>query len=369
MGKALVIGASSFIGAYTVDALLEDGWEVVGTGRNPCFAGHYSSLGVEYLPLDMDDPEGLRALPTDVDVVCHLAGRLPANSDFDLATKDDAGAYVRTNVLGVAALLEWCRSNGVPRVISTTSYADVQNRWSADDPVREDWPRDFRFSGDHCAYVISKNAACDLLWYYNGQYGMRNCAFRLPPVYGCGPHESLRVNGKMRKSGIGLFVDRARAGEAITVFGDAGAAVRDIVYVKDVARAFSLAGASESAHGLYNIGSGRAVSLLAQAEAIADVYAGAAGRSEVRVDPTRDNGIMPYRFDISKAKRDFGYEPRFADFRDLMVDWKRTEDEGTMPALFRRSADANAAGGGGLYSLTAFGGLLPRAWDRERRAA
>lgn len=346
--RCLVIGASSFIGAYTVDALLEAGWEVVGTGRNPRFADHYRSLGVEYLPLDMDDPNGLDALPGKVDLVCHLAGRLPANSDFDLETRDDAADYVRTNVLGVAALLEWCRKSGVPRVISTTSYADVQNRWSADEPIREDWPRDFRFSGDHAAYVISKNAACDLLWYYNGQYGMRNASFRLPPVYGCGPHESLRVNGAVRKSGIGLFVERARAGEPITVFGNAERAVRDIVYVKDVARAFVLAGGSERAAGLYNIGSGRGVSLLGQAEAIADVYAGPNGRSEVTVDESRDNGVTPYLMDISKARRDFGYEPEYADFRDLMADWRRTEEEGVMPALFQRGGRRKAAGGGAL---------------------
>lgn len=240
--KCLVIGASSFIGVYVVDALLDAGYEVVGTGRNRRFAGHYRKLGVEYIPLDLNDPSGTGALPTDFDFVAHLAGRLPANSAFDLSTEDDAAEYIRTNALGTALLLEWARKNGVRRIVSTTSYADVQNSWSASEPVREDWPRDFRLDGDHAAYVISKNASADLLFYYNEQYGMRNCVFRLPPVYGCGPHGSLRVNGAVKKSGIGLFVDKAKVGEDITVFGDADAAVRDIVYVKDVAQAFVKAG-------------------------------------------------------------------------------------------------------------------------------
>lgn len=332
--KCLVIGASSFIGAYVVDALLDAGYEVVGTGRNRRFADHYRKLGVEYIPLDLDDPSGIGALPTDFDFVAHLAGRLPANSAFDLSTEDDAAEYIRTNVLGTALLLEWARKNGVRRIVSTTSYADVQNSWSASEPVREDWPLDFRLDGDHAAYVISKNASADLLFYYNEQYGMRNCVFRLPPVYGCGPHGSLRVNGAVKKSGIGLFVDKAKAGEDITVFGDADAAVRDIVYVKDVAQAFVKAGESESASGLYNIGSGRAVSLHEQAEAIADVFSGAAGTSEVCVDETRPNGIQPYSFDISRAACDFGYAPAFADFRDLMADWKVEEERGVMPKLF-----------------------------------
>ncbi len=129
--KCLVIGASSFIGVYVVDALLDAGYEVVGTGRNRRFAGHYRKLGVEYIPLDLNDPSGIGALPTDFDFVAHLAGRLPANSDFDLSTEDDAAEYIRTNALGTALLLEWARKNGVRRIVSTTSYADVQNRWSA----------------------------------------------------------------------------------------------------------------------------------------------------------------------------------------------------------------------------------------------
>lgn len=342
--KCLVIGASSFIGVYVVDALLDAGYEVVGTGRNRRFAGHYRKLGVEYIPLDLNDPSGTGALPTDFDFVAHLAGRLPANSAFDLSTEDDAAEYIRTNALGTALLLEWARKNGVRRIVSTTSYADVQNSWSASEPVREDWPRDFRLDGDHAAYVISKNASADLLFYYNEQYGMRNCVFRLPPVYGCGPHGSLRVNGAVKKSGIGLFVDKAKVGEDITVFGDADAAVRDIVYVKDVAQAFVKAGESESASGLYNIGSGRAVSLREQAEAIAEVFSGAAGTSEVCVDETRRNGIQPYSFDISRAACDFGYAPAFADFRDLMADWKVEEERGVMPALF----DATLKPSGGL---------------------
>lgn len=334
MGKCLVIGASSFIGVYAVDALLKAGFEVVGTGRNPKFRNHYVEMDVEYIHLDLDDPKRLKDLPSDFDVVVHLAGRLPANSTFDLKSEDDAAKYIATNTLGTAHLLEWCRRNEIQRVVSTTSYADVQNRWSAADPIKEDWYRDYRMSGDHAAYIISKNASSDLLMYYNCQYGMKNCVFRLPPVYGCGPHESLRVNGAVRKSGIGLFVEKAKAGEPITVFGDAETAVRDIVYVKDVAQAIVRVCEAESASGLYNVGSGNAVSLLEQAEAISEVFAGPAGRSAVVVDPNRENGITPYRLDIGKAQNDFGYSPDFSNFKSMMEDWKREEERGVIPALF-----------------------------------
>ena len=331
----LVIGGSSFIGAYTAQAFIDAGYDVVATGRNLRFAEHYAKLGVRYLPFDLADSNSCEALPSkDIEGVALLAALLPANSGSDLKSDDNAVDYIEANACGTARLLEFCRRNGIPRIIAASSYADVQNRWSPTDPVTEETPRDFKFTGDHAAYVISKNAASDLMRYYNEQHGMRNAVFRLPPVYGVGPHGSLKVDGKVRKSGIQIFIDRAKAGEPITVFGD-GSVKRDIVYVKDVAEAFVKAMVSPLACGLYNIGSGKPSSLLEEAEAIARVFAPAGEVVPVSVDPSRDNGLTGYSFDISKAQKDFGYVPRFADFADMMRDWKAEELLGTYVELFQ----------------------------------
>lgn len=336
MTKCLVIGASSFIGVYTVQAFLDAGYEVVATGRNQRFADHYKSLGVPYIGFELGDENAVDALPLNVDVVAHIAGRLPANSTSGLLPEDDDAAdYIKENTLSVAHLLRWAVVNGVKRVISTTSYADVQNRWSCGEPIEEEWNRDFRLYGDHAAYVISKNAACDLLLYYNNQHNMKNVIFRLPPVYGVGPHLSLNVNGRRKRSGIGRFIDLAKEGESIVVYGD-GRDYRDIVYVKDVAAAFVLAAQSPSAEGLYNIGSGVTVSLLDQAKAIAKVFAGSKGQSEVLLDAKCENGIISYGMDISKADQHFGYRPVYSSFEDMMQDWKEEEARGVYGGLFER---------------------------------
>lgn len=330
----IVIGGSSFIGAYTVQALLDAGHEVATTGRNPRFAEHYARLGVSYLSFDLTDPHACDKLPAQgVEGVALLAALLPANSTSDMDKEDNSADYIRANAEGTARIAEWCRIHGVPRVITACSYADVQLSWSADRPMREDWKRNFRFTGDHAMYVISKNAANDTLEYYNQQHGMHNASFRLPPVYGVGPHNSLLVDGVRRMSGAAVFIERAKAGEPITVFGDASVC-RDIVYVKDVAAAYVKALESESASGLYNIGSGVATSLIDQAEAIADVFEGERGRSTVTIDLSRPNGLTPYSMDISKARDEFGYEPQYTDFRSLMCDWKFEEERGAYGVLF-----------------------------------
>ena len=62
---------------------------------------------------------------------------------------------------------------------------------------------------------ISKNAANDVMEYYNEQHGMQCASFRLPPVYGVGPHSEIYVNGKYYKTGIQTFIENAEAGKIL----------------------------------------------------------------------------------------------------------------------------------------------------------
>ena len=212
----LVIGATGFVGMYTVDRLLSDGKEVVATGRNKKLGEKLSNMGASFIPLDITDPEEFDVLPADgVDGIILLAGLLPANATADLETEDNAADYFKVNVVGLINVLEWARKHGINKVISTCSYSDVSGAWGKGYPITEEEPRDFKFTGDHAVYVISKNAANDVMEYYNQQHGMQCSCFRFPPVYGVGPHGTIMVNGKPYKSGIQTFIEKAEAGENI----------------------------------------------------------------------------------------------------------------------------------------------------------
>ena len=50
----IVIGATSFIGVHTVTELVNQGCEVLVTGRKDRFKEHYEALGVKYVNLDLD---------------------------------------------------------------------------------------------------------------------------------------------------------------------------------------------------------------------------------------------------------------------------------------------------------------------------
>lgn len=331
----IIIGAGSFIGVHTVDEFLKHGCEVLVTGRNNKFRSYYENKGVQYVNLDLTVAEDFEQLPKNgVDAVLLISGLLPANAQVDLDVEENAADYFMVNTIGTINTLEYCRKNGIERVISTSSYADVRNAWNAERAITEDEPRDYIYKGDHAVYVFSKNAAIDVMEYYNQQHGMKNACFRFPPVYGVGPHGSLFINGKYVKSGLQIFMEKASAGEDITIFGDKNLS-RDVVYVKDVANAFYMAVNSPNTYGLYNMTSGRGVTLQEQAEVIAELFAqNPEKKSRILYKPEVKNNTPSYLFSMEKAKRDFGFVPKYANFRIMMSDYKKDMDDGLYKELF-----------------------------------
>lgn len=318
----LVIGGSSFIGVHVIERLRKDGFEVATTGRRDTFKDYYSRLNVPYYKIDITDKEAFNSLPQkDIDAVILLAALLPANTCADLQTVDNAADYFEVNTIGTINVLEYCRKNRIGRMISTSSYADVSKAWKKNVPLTEEEPRNYGYLGDHAAYVFSKNAASDIMEYYNQQHGMSNAVFRLPPVFGVGPHGSLHVNGKLVKSGIQIFIDNAIKGDDICIYGDKTLS-RDIVYVKDVAQAFSKALKSDEARGLYNITSGNAVTLEEQARAAIEVFSKPSKKSQITYAPDIKNSTPSFLFSIEKAHHDFGYTPGYPYFKDMLQDYK-----------------------------------------------
>lgn len=329
----IIIGASSFIGVYTVDEFLKHDCEVLVTGRNNKFKEHYDALGVSYVNLDLTNAQDFDQLPSEgVDGVILLSGLLPANVHLTEG-EENAADYFKVNTIGTINVLEYCRKNRISRVISTASYADVINSWTAERALTEDEPRNYKYSGDHAVYVFSKNAANDVLEYYNQQYGMKNASFRFPMVLGVGPHGYYSVDGAPKKSGFQIFLDNAIEGKDITVFGDSST-VRDVVYVKDVAAAFYQAMLSDKTSGLYNITSGRKLTLKDQAEIMADVFQ-TEKKSSVVLKPEIKNSSKSFLFSIEKAGSDFGYQPEYADFRTMMRDYKNDMEAHKYQELFK----------------------------------
>lgn len=333
----VVIGATSFIGMYTVEELIRRGETVVATGRNERLRPMLEEMGCQFAPLDITEASDFDALPKEgVEGVILLAGLLPANATANLNDEENAADYIAVNTIGTINVLEYCRKCGVPKIISTTTYGDVAGAWGRGYPITEEEPRNFSFTGDHAMYTISKNAASDSIEYYYQQHGIQGAVFRFPPVYGVGPHGTILVDGKPYKSGIQTFIERAQAGENIEIWGDPHI-YRDIIYVKDVARAFCMALKSDQTHGLYNMTSGVPLDLEDQARAVIAVFGENKGSSIV-YRPEKQNNTPSYLYCMDKAKRDFGFVPEYTDYQKMMVDYKMELESGRWTNLERESS-------------------------------
>jgi len=313
----IVIGASGFIGSYLVDRLISEGISVLATGRNTLAKAHYESRNVPFIHLNIAERKDFEKMPErGVEAVILLAAALPANmQDYN------PSEYILTNAMGTLNVAEFCRRTNVRKLISTTTYADVQNLWDENRPIKDSDERNFKYSGDHAMYVISKNCATDIIEHYSQQYGMDGVVARLPMVYGAGPHGSIYVDGNYYKSGIQTFIEKAIEGKPLEIWGD-GKVARDIVYVKDVVKAFVLALKSNNARGVYNIASGVAVPLIDVAREVIDVFSSIVKKSEI-VFVDKPCPAQSFVFDIEKAKKDFGYVPDFVPFRKMLLDYKR----------------------------------------------
>lgn len=329
----IVIGAAGFIGSYTVDQLIADGKKVLATSSRESKRTEFEVKGIPFVKLDLTKPEDFNTLPTkNVEGVILLAGLLPANAKANLDKEENAADYFRVNVIGTINVLEYCRKNHIRKVIGCSSYSDVAGAWKKGVAITEDEPRDFHFTGDHAVYVISKNAANDVMEYYNQQHGMQCAWFRFPPVYGVGPHGTIYVNGKPYKSGIQTFIEKAEKGEDIEIWGDPHI-TRDIVYVKDVAKAFSMALDSDRTYGLYNMTSGTELDLEEQVKAVIEVFGSREHPSRIVYRPDKANNTPSFLFDMSKAKRDFGFIPHYTSYLDMMKDYKKELESGKRQAL------------------------------------
>jgi UDP-glucose 4-epimerase len=311
--KIVVTGATGFVGRYLVDHLVKSGESVIAAGRSHKYDGFFEELGVPFVPLDVSDPDAFSALPTGgVKAVVHLAAVIPA------AVKDTkSDIFLKTNTLGTFYALEYCRRNGIPKFLYTTTLYEGMEHTEM--PITEAMGRKYSLIGDHASYVISKIAASEYVEHYAQEYGLQGIVFRLTGLLGYGRQEGAWVDGVFHPSAFEVFYGRAKAGEPLAIWGE-HKAMRDSLYVKDAVRAIHMAVNSDRARGLYVIGSGVGRTNEEEVLTFARVFGTPERPVPVVYEPEKAEKPKDYYFDISKAKLDFGWEPAY-DYASVLADY------------------------------------------------
>jgi UDP-glucuronate 4-epimerase len=314
--KVLVTGAAGFIGSHLVERLLREGCQVIGLD---CFDSflydaetkrrNLREIGAhEHLRLvegDILDTELLASLLKGVDLVAHIAALAGVRPSIQAPEK-----YVRTNIQGTLGLLNACRDAGVSRMVFASTSSVYGARSPEDVPFRESDPCVHPAS----PYAASKRAAEMFCSNYRDLYGIGVFAVRYFTVYGPRQRPEMAIHKFTR-----LIADD----RAVTLFGD-GSSARDYTYIDDIIdgswRACQrvLPGAFE----IYNLGGSRTTPLRALVEKIAERL----GREPRLVFEPDQAGDVPITYaDVSKAKRELGYQPRVAldDGLDRFVSWYR----------------------------------------------
>jgi nucleoside-diphosphate-sugar epimerase len=225
----------------------------------------------------------------DYDTVIHLAAHL---------SKDPTGAddCFRTNVEGTVNLLRQVRPNAVFIFASTKdvygahadAYAEVPEHCSTN-------------YQNHSALEWSKLIAERYVEYYGAQRGFRSCIFRLAATY-ARPSEG-NANGFVTH-----YVESVKRGWPIRLPLE-GTPVRDVLHVNDLALACRAFIDSSVAHGLYNLGGGRA-NALSLREIIEKLAAMIQCTPVIDADsPVAAPVPLNYIADLTKTENELGWRP------------------------------------------------------------
>ncbi len=223
--KVLVTGVAGFIGMHTATALLKAGHEVLGLDN---LNDYYSValkqarlLELEKLPgfrfvhLDISDASGLLALfaATRPDKVIHLA----AQAGVRYSIKNPQ-AYVQSNLVGFANMLEACRHYPVQHLLfaSTSSVYGSRTNIPFAEHDNTDAPVSF--------YAATKKANEAMAHSYAHLYGIPCTGLRFFTVYGPWGRPDMAP---------WLFTNAILNHQPIRVF-NRGALLRDFTEVSDI---------------------------------------------------------------------------------------------------------------------------------------
>jgi len=313
--KTLVTGAAGFIGFHTSKLLLARGDEVVGLDNlNDYYDVNLKlarldqlkqSANFKFIKLDLADRKEIPALfaREKFNRVINLGAQAGVRYSIQ-----NPLAYIDSNVVGFANVLEGCRHNGVEHLV----YASTSSVYGANTNM----PFSVHQNVDHplSFYAATKKANELMAHTYAHLYKLPVTGLRFFTVYGPWGRPDMALF---------LFTKNILEGKPIDVF-NYGNHRRDFTYVADIANGVVRAtdrvakpnddwngdapdpGTSKGPYRLYNIGNNAPVELLRYIEVIEECLG---KKAQKNLLPLQQGDVPDTYADIQDLERDVGYRP------------------------------------------------------------
>lgn len=351
----LITGGAGFIGSHIADALIERGYPVIvydnlaeqvhGPGAaRPA----YLHPDAEFIQGDVRDYEALARALKRATVVFHKAAAVGVGQSMY-----EVRHYVETNTMGAANLLHFVanESHTIRKLIVASSMScygeglydcpscgkvNPQLR-TLDQLRRHDWemycPRcdgpaapcptpESKPLQPTSIYAVTKRDHEEMFLAIGAAYQISAIALRYFNVYG--PRQALNNP----YTGVGaIFSSRLLNNNSPIIYEDGGQS-RDFVHVTDVARAnvLALESGPEADGEVFNIGTGRATSILKMASRLREFL----GKDGIPFDlpmKFRAGDIRHCFADISRAKKVLGFQPSISIETGVsdLVEWVKRQ--------------------------------------------
>jgi len=328
--NVLVTGGAGFVGSHAAEYYAKKGSDVtvldnlsrvdtLETADESRATGAYnweylqSELpSITLIEEDIRNEERLEEIVEGHDAIVHTAGQVAVTSSLEDPRND-----FEVNAEGTFNILEAARKADSDPAVAFASTNKVYGNNVNEIPIREEndryWYDDPSFESgvpeslsiddcEHTPYGVSKLTG-DL---YVQDYARRGvvdaAAFRMSCIYGP------RQFGNEDQGWVAHFILSTLRDEPLTIFGD-GKQVRDVLYVKDLIRAYdAFLSDPEDKPSVFNMGGGpeNTTSLV---ELLDQIETETGKRTTISYDEWREGDQKVYVSDISRASEELAWQP------------------------------------------------------------
>jgi UDP-glucuronate 4-epimerase len=299
MATILVTGGAGFIGSHVTEALLGRGDRVVVFDDfNPFYdpaikrrnAAALAARGAAIVEGDLRRRDDLARTfaAARPDAVIHLAAMAGVRPSIE-----NPALYVEVNLTGTTHVLDACVQAGVRKILFASSSSVYGNN------PKTPFSEDDRVDDPVSPYAATKKAGELLCHAYAHLHGLAITCLRFFTVYGPRQRPDLAIH---------KFARLIRAGRPIPFYGD-GSTRRDYTYVDDIVQGVVRALDRAAGYRVYNLGESRTISLAELVQALEKTLG---RRAELDRKPEQPGDVKVTFADVSRARRELGYDPRTA---------------------------------------------------------